>query len=136
MAIQVLENNMHANMDASLNVLGEKLNPCSSNPVTGFFRDGCCNTGPMDRGKHTVCCLLTDAFLEFSKSVGNDLSTPRPEFGFDGLKAGDRWCLCADRWAQADANRAAPNVLLRSTHINTLKTIPLEILRRKALDVN
>lgn len=127
---------MNADMDDSLNVLGETLKPCSKDPVTGFFRDGCCNTGPMDRGKHTVCCLLTDAFLEYSKSVGNDLSTPRPEFGFAGLKDGDRWCLCADRWAQADANGVAPHVVLESTHINTLETIPFEVLRQRALDVN
>jgi len=127
---------MHADMDDSLNVLGEALKPCSSNPVTGFFRDGCCNTGSMDQGKHTVCCLLTDDFLEFSKSVGNDLSTPRPEYGFEGLKAGDRWCLCVDRWAQADARGVAPNIVLNSTHINTLKTIPFEVLSQKALDVN
>ena len=127
---------MHADMDESLNVLGEELKPCSSNPVTGFFRDGCCNTGSMDHGKHTVCCLLTDDFLEFSKSVGNDLSTPRPEYGFEGLKAGDRWCLCVDRWAQADASGVAPNVVLNSTHINALKTIPFEALSQKALDLN
>ncbi|MBR9865316.1 MAG: DUF2237 domain-containing protein, partial [Rhodobacteraceae bacterium] len=90
-------------MDQSLNVLGEALKPCSTDPMTGFYRDGCCNTGPADHGKHTVCCLMTEAFLAFSKSRGNDLSTPRPEYGFQGLKPGDRWCLCADRWVQADA---------------------------------
>ena len=123
-------------IDGLMNVFGEKLELCCNNPKTGFYRDGFCNTGSSDYGTHVVCSVMTKEFLEFSKSVGNDLSTPRPEFGFEGLKAGDRWCLCADRWAQADANGAAPNVILRSTHINTLKTIPLEILRRKALDVN
>jgi len=127
---------MAQDMDESLNVLGEALKPCSTSPLTGFFRDGCCNTGPMDHGTHTVCCLLTDEFLAFSKSVGNDLSTPRPEFDFDGLKAGDRWCLCADRWAQADANDAAPHVVLEATHIKTLEKIPFGVLRLKAIDVN
>lgn len=123
-------------IDDSINVLGEALKPCSTDPVTGFYRDGCCNTGPDDRGRHTVCVILTDEFLAFSKSRGNDLSTPRPEFGFPGLKAGQRWCLCADRWFEADAHNAAPHVVLQSTHINTLETIPLSILRGKALDIN
>jgi len=123
--------------DDSVNVIGETLKPCSLvDPVTGFYRDGHCNTGPDDKGRHTVCVEVTDEFLAFSKDCGNDLSTPRPEFGFEGLKAGDRWCLCADRWAQADAYGKAPNVILQSTHINTLETIPFEILRSKALDVN
>ncbi len=120
----------------SINVLGEELKPCSNNPLTGFFRDGCCNTGPMDRGRHTVCVLMTEAFLEFSKSRGNDLSTPIPEFGFAGLKPGDRWCLCADRWAEADAFDMAPLVVLESTHRNALETIPFAILRKKAIDMN
>lgn len=127
---------MKLEMDDSLNVLSEALKPCSTAPVTGFFRDGCCNTGPSDVGKHTVCCLMTKEFLDFSKEHGNDLSTPRPEYGFAGLKPGDRWCLCADRWIQADAYGAAPHVLLECTHINTLKTIPFEVLRVKALDMN
>ena len=127
---------MKPDMDESLNVLGEALKPCSTDPVTGFFRDGCCNTGAMDRGRHTVCCLLTEEFLSFSKAAGNDLSTPKPQFGFEGLKPGDRWCLCADRWAQADAHDAAPHVVLESTHLNTLETIPFEALRAKALDMN
>ncbi len=123
-------------IDESINVLGETLRPCSNNPVTGFYRDGCCNTGPDDKGQHTVCIEVTAAFLEFSKSRGNDLSTPRPEFGFAGLKPGDRWCLCAERWAEADAYEAAPHVILQSTHINTLEIIPLAVLRTKALDMN
>jgi uncharacterized protein (DUF2237 family) len=120
----------------SLNVLGEPLKSCSTNPVTGFYRDGCCNTGPEDLGRHTVCVVLTKEFLQFSKLRGNDLSTPRPEFGFPGLNAGDRWCLCADRWQEADAFDAAPHVVLESTHQNTLDTIPFAMLRQKAFDVN
>ncbi len=123
-------------LDDSINVLGEALQPCSLDPVTGFYRDGCCNTGPDDKGRHTVCVEVTDDFLAFSKSRGNDLSTPRPEFGFEGLSHGDRWCLCAERWAEADAYEAAPHVILQSTHINTLEIIPFAILRAKALDVN
>lgn len=123
-------------MDPELNVLGEALKPCSLAPLTGFFRDGCCNTGPMDTGKHTVCCQVTDEFLAFSKYLGNDLSTPRPEFGFEGLKHGDRWCLCVDRWMQAYNEGAAPHILLESTHQNALETVSFEILRQLALDVN
>lgn len=120
----------------SINVLGETLRPCSFDPVTGFYRDGCCNTGTNDKGLHTVCIEVTAQFLEFSKARGNDLSTPRLEFGFAGLKPGDRWCLCAERWAEADAYEAAPYVILQSTHINTLEIVPLAVLRRKALDMN
>jgi len=123
-------------LDDSTNVLGEPLKSCSSKPLTGFFRDGCCNTGPTDKGRHTVCVLVTEDFLEFSKSRGNDLSTPMPEFGFEGLVPGDRWCLCADRCAEAFAFDAAPKVVLESTHQNTLKTIPFSVLRRFALDMN
>jgi len=123
-------------MLVALNVLGEPLKPCSTTPLTGFFRDGCCNTGPMDVGKHTVCVQVTDEFLAFSKYLGNDLTTPRPEYGFLGLKAGDRWCLCADRWAQALDEDAAPYVLLQSTHQDALNTVSLAQLRNKALDLN
>lgn len=122
--------------DDSINVLGEPLRSCSNDPITGFYRDGCCNTGPDDKGLHTVCVEVTAQFLEFSKSRGNDLSTPRLEFGFPGLIPGDRWCLCAERWAEADAYEAAPHVILQSTHINTLEIIPFAILRAKALDIN
>lgn len=122
--------------DESINVLGEPLKPCSTDPMTGFFRDGCCNTGPQDRGAHTVCVILTDEFLEFSKMRGNDLSTPRPEFGFPGLNEGDRWCLCAARWAEADAYDLAPNVVLESTHKRTLDVVPFEALKARALDLN
>lgn len=116
----------------SLNVMGDKLQPCSVDPMTGFFRDGCCNTGPQDVGKHTVCVLLTKEFLAFSKYLGNDLSTPRPEFGFAGLKEGDRWCLCVDRWVQAHAEHAAPKVILESTHQQVLRTVSLEELQEMA----
>lgn len=120
----------------STNVLGEPLKPCSSTPLTGFYRDGCCNTGPEDHGCHTVCVEVTETFLAFSQSCGNDLSTPRPEFGFPGLKPGDRWCLCAARWFEADAHDLAPKVILQSTHIKTLDIVPYEALRAKALDMN
>lgn len=121
--------------DASVNVLGGALEDCSIAPVTGFFRNGCCDTGPMDRGLHTVCALMTDEFLALSKYLGNDLSTPRPEFGFAGLKAGDRWCLCAARFLQAHDEGAAPKVLLRATHIRTLDIVPLSILQPYAVDL-
>ncbi len=131
-----MEDRMKSELDESMNVLGEALKPCSNKPLTGFFRDGCCNTGPSDKGRHTVCVLVTADFLEFSKSRGNDLSTPIPEFGFAGLKPGDRWCLCADRWAEASAFDVAPMVVLESTHQNTLETIPFSILRKHAIDMN
>lgn len=131
-----MEDQMKPELDESINVLGEVLKPCSNKPLTGYFRDGCCNTGPTDRGRHTVCVLVTADFLEFSKSRGNDLSTPIPEFGFAGLNPGDRWCLCADRWAEADAFGAAPMVVLESTHQNTLETIPFSTLRKHAIDMN
>ena len=120
----------------SRNVLGEPLKPCSMNPMTGFYRDGCCNTGTDDFGRHTVCCQVTDEFLEFSRSRGNDLSSPRPEFGFPGLKEGDRWCLCADRWVEAFQFDAAPRILLECTHESALETISFATLRRFALDMN
>ncbi|MEZ8007579.1 MAG: DUF2237 domain-containing protein [Amylibacter sp.] len=119
-----------------LNVLGEPLRPCSTDPLTGFYRDGCCNTGPEDHGCHTVCVVLNETFLKFSKSRGNDLSSPRPEFGFPGLNPGDRWCLCANRWQEAHSFDAAPNVILESTHQKTLDNIPFANLSQKAFDVN
>ena len=118
----------------SLNVYGKKLKTCSSSPITGFFRNGCCDTSTEDRGIHTVCILATDEFLEFSKSVGNDLSTPRPEYNFNGIKPGDRWCLCAMRWKEAFSNGIAPPVFLDSTHIETLKVIDLNILQQYAIN--
>ncbi len=116
------------------NVLGGPLMPCSVAPITGFFRDGCCNTGPEDHGLHTVCAEVTAEFLAFSRSVGNDLSTPRPEFGFKGLEAGDRWCLCAARWEQARRAGFAPPILLEATHEATLAVVRLQDLIEYALD--
>lgn len=124
-----------ADIDESVNVLGETLKPCSTAPMTGFFRNGCCDTGPMDHGSHTVCAVMTAEFLAFSKSRGNDLSTPRPEFGFAGLKPGDRWCLCAARWQEAQEAGAAPKVRLVSTHRAALAYCRLEDLRAHALDL-
>jgi uncharacterized protein len=120
--------------EPSINVLGGELLPCSSRPLTGFYRNGCCDTGPEDRGVHTVCAIMTDEFLAMSKYLGNDLSTPRPEYGFAGLKAGDRWCLCAARFLQAHAEGAAPKVRLQATHIRTLDIVALEILTPYAAD--
>lgn len=102
--------------------------------MTGFFRNGCCDTGPADVGSHTVCVVMTAAFLAFSRDAGNDLSTPRPEFGFAGLVAGDRWCLCAPRWAEALAAGAAPRVVLRATHMGALRYCNLDDLKRHAID--
>jgi uncharacterized protein (DUF2237 family) len=121
-------------MDASVNVLGTALEECSRAPVTGFFRNGCCDTGPQDRGLHTVCATMTAEFLALSKYLGNDLSTPRPEYGFAGLKPGDRWCLCAARFLQAQQEGAAPQVRLAATHIRTLDVVPLEVLQAHAED--
>ena len=121
--------------EASVNVLGGALEPCSTAPMTGFFRNGCCDTGPQDVGRHTVCAVMTAEFLALSKYLGNDLSTPRPEYGFAGLKPGDRWCLCAARFLQAHEEGAAPQVNLAATHRRTLDIVPLEVLRAYALDV-
>jgi len=118
----------------SVNVLGESLEPCSTAPMTGFYRNGCCDTGPEDRGQHTVCAVMTAEFLALSKYLGNDLSTPRPEFGFAGLKPGDRWCLCAARFMQAHDEGAAPQVHLAATHQATLEVVPLAVLRLYAAD--
>jgi len=121
--------------DAARNVLGERLEICSIPPMTGFFRDGCCNTGPEDFGSHTVCVVMTAEFLAFSKSAGNDLSTPMPQFGFRGLKPGDRWCLCAPRWQEAFASGQAPRVVLRATHEGALDHCALADLKRFAVDL-
>ena len=118
------------------NVLGDKLQSCSEAPVTGFYRDGCCNTGPDDPGLHTVCALMTREFLEFSRARGNDLSTPMPQMGFPGLKPGDRWCLCAARWREALDAGMAPWVFLTSTHEATLEVVSLEDLKKYALDLS
>jgi uncharacterized protein (DUF2237 family) len=120
---------------AARNVLGEPLEICSIQPMTGFYRDGCCNTGREDVGSHTVCAVMTAAFLEFSKSRGNDLSTPVPEFGFAGLKPGDRWCLCAPRWQEAFEAGRAPRVALRATHEGALTYCSLAHLKRFAVDL-
>lgn len=119
----------------SLNVLGEPLAPCSLDPLTGFYRDGCCNTGYDDTGIHTVCVRVSREFLAFSKSRGNDLSTPAPEFGFAGLKPGDQWCLCAGRWREALEAGMAPPVVLAATHEETLAVVPLAALKRHAIDL-
>lgn len=111
------------------NVLGDDLVACGMDPITGFYRDGCCETGPEDAGVHTVCAVMTDEFLEFSKSRGNDLSTPRPEFGFAGLRTGDSWCLCASRWAEAKEANMAPSVILEATHARSLEWSSLDELR-------
>jgi uncharacterized protein (DUF2237 family) len=116
------------------NVLGQELVPCSLDPVTGFFRNGCCETGPHDVGMHTVCAVMTADFLAFSARMGNDLSTPRPDLGFDGLKPGDRWCLCAPRWKEALDAGAAPQLVLESTHEETLAIVPLGILKDYAVE--
>ena len=123
-------------IDGSINVLGEKLEPCSTDPVTGFFRNGCCDTSAADRGSHTVCVVMTAEFLAFSSSCGNDLSTPRPEFGFDGLKPGDQWCLCAARFLEACEAGRAPRVKLIATHRRALEIVALDHLREHALERN
>ena len=117
----------------ALNVLGGALAPCSEAPLTGFYRNGCCDTGHEDMGIHTVCAVMTDAFLTYSRLAGNDLSTPRPDFGFPGLRAGDRWCLCAGRWREALDAGVAPLVVLAATHEETLAIVTLEDLERHAL---
>ncbi|MGH1360391.1 MAG: DUF2237 family protein [Burkholderiaceae bacterium] len=116
-----------------LNVLGSPLQACSYDPLTGFYRSGCCETGPDDHGNHTVCVKVSADFLEFSASQGNDLSTPRPEFRFAGLKSGDRWCLCASRWLEAYEAGVAPNVIMEATHQRALEAVPLEALRACAM---
>ncbi|MGA0716074.1 MAG: DUF2237 family protein [Gemmobacter sp.] len=121
-------------MDPSRNVLGGPLEPCSTDPLTGFFRDGHCNTCAEDRGRHTVCAVMTAEFLALSKYLGNDLSTPRPEYRFPGLKPGDQWCLCAARFLQAHEEGAAPRIRLAATHARTLEIVPIEVLRAHALD--
>ena len=115
--------------ETARNVLGGELKPCSVDPVTGFYRNGCCETGPHDLGLHTVCAVMTEAFLAYSKAAGNDLSTPHPEYAFPGLKPGDRWCLCAPRWKEALDAGMAPMLVLESTHEETLAIVPLGVLK-------
>jgi uncharacterized protein (DUF2237 family) len=123
-------------VDPSVNVFGEALQRCSDRPLTGFFRDGCCNTGEQDLGSHTVCVEVTKEFLEFSRFRGNDLSTARPEFNFPGLQPGDRWCLCAARWLEAHEQGMAPRVILKGTHERALEIVPLQLLKQFAVDLN
>ncbi len=120
----------------SINIFGEPLEPCSDAPMTGFFRDGCCNTGDQDAGSHTVCIQVTAEFLQYSRFRGNDLSTPMPEFGFPGLQPGDCWCLCAARWLEAWQQNMAPRVFLRRTHMRALEIIPIQALKEYAVDLN
>lgn len=120
-------------MSKAKNVLSTELQTCSTDPMTGYYRDGCCNTGGGDYGVHVVCAVMTDEFLEFSKAAGNDLSTPIPEYQFPGLKAGDQWCLCAQRWQEAFKAGKAPNVLLEATHMSALEFIDLDDLKMHAV---
>lgn len=123
-------------VNSQLNIHSEPISPCSHNPLTGFFRDGCCNTDITDVGSHTVCAEMTETFLAYSKSMGNDLSTPRPEFGFRGLRPGDSWCLCASRWLQAEKEGCAPRVFGNSTNYSALTIIPENILKKYLITVN
>ena len=123
-------------MDESLNVFDEPLEICGADPITGFYRDGCCNTGRDDAGSHTICVLATQEFLEYSRFKGNDLSTPAPQFGFPGLQPGDSWCLCAARWLEACKQGMAPKVYLQRTHKKALEIVPLGLLREFAIDLN
>jgi len=123
-------------LEKSVNVLGGELQPCSNDPKTGFYRDGCCNTGPDDHGSHTVCIHASEEFLQYSRFRGNDLSTPMPDYGFPGVKPGQRWCLCAARWLEAHEQGMAPKVYLQSTHRKALDIIPIEKLKALALDLN
>jgi uncharacterized protein (DUF2237 family) len=119
---------------STLNVLGEPLQSCSMQPMTGYYRNGCCDTGEGDVGVHVVCAVMTDEFLEFSKMQGNDLSTPLPQYGFPGLKAGDRWCLCVQRWKEALQAGVAPRVVLDATHLSALEWVSLADLNKYAND--
>src|ERR1700744_3077784 len=117
------------------NVLGAELEPCGTDPLTGFYRDGCCTTGPEDLGSHTICAVMTTEFLEHQRRIGNDLTTPMPQFRFPGLQPGDRWCVTAGNWLQAHHDGAAAPVVLASTHQRALEIVPLEILRPYSVDV-
>lgn len=122
--------------DAAINVLGEKLESCSESPLTGFFRDGCCNTCKQDTGSHTVCVQVSEEFLEFSRSRGNDLMTPMPQYQFPGLQPGDRWCLCASRWLEAHEAGCAPRVYMQGTHKRAQEVVPMHLLSSYAADLN
>ncbi|MEP6649748.1 MAG: DUF2237 domain-containing protein [Lapillicoccus sp.] len=117
------------------NVLGENLEPCGTDPMTGFFRDGCCNTGPQDIGSHTICAVVTEEFLEHQRRIGNDLSTPMPEYRFPGLNPGDRWCVTAVNWARAYNDGVAAPVVLAATNEAVLAVVPFAALKRHAVDV-
>ena len=123
-------------MPGDKNVFGQEIEICSNSPLTGFYRDGCCRTGPDDLGMHVVCIEASEEFLEFSKAMGNDLSTPNPDFEFAGLKPGDRWCLCALRWKEAMESDMAPPVILTSTHESVLEVISLDDLKKYAIDLS
>ena len=125
-----------SSVEKQKNVFGEEIETCCESPITGFFRDGFCHTDDTDEGIHTVCVSMTKDFLEFSKSKGNDLSTPRPEFNFPGLKEGDGWCLCAERWVEAYEVSMAPKLYIKRTNLRTLDIVPLEILKKFAIDLN
>ena len=118
-----------------LNIFNEPLEACSFDPVTGFFRSGCCETSEQDTGSHTVCAIMTEEFLKFSKLKGNDLSTPVPAFDFPGLNSGDRWCLCAARWLEAYEAGSAPSIIARATHRRALEIIPMEAMKEFSLDI-
>ena len=118
-----------------LNIFNDPLEACSFDPVTGFFRSGCCETSEQDTGSHTVCAIMTEEFLKFSKSKGNDLSTPVPAFDFPGLNSGDRWCLCAARWLEAYEAGSAPSIIARATHRRALEIIPMEVMKEFSLDI-
>jgi uncharacterized protein (DUF2237 family) len=120
---------------ADRNVLGEELEPCGTDPMTGFYRDGCCSTGAEDEGRHTICAVVTSEFLGHQRRIGNDLSTPMPEYRFPGLVPGDRWCVTAVNWLHAHRDGCAAPVVLASTHERTLEVVPMEVLREHAVDV-
>tara|TARA_B100001245_G_C22643600_1_gene316343 strand:+ start:259 stop:636 length:378 start_codon:yes stop_codon:yes gene_type:complete len=122
--------------EKQMNIFGEPLEPCSNDPLTGWFRDGCCNTGKNDHGSHTVCAKISDKFLQWSKKAGNDLTTPHPEFGFPGLKDGDSWCVCATWYSRALKEDAACSIFLKKTNIKTLEIISLEKLKKHAIDIS
>ena len=121
--------------EEQLNIFNEPLEACNLDPVTGFFRSGCCETSEQDTGSHTVCAIMTEEFLKFSKSKGNDLSTPVPAFDFPGLNSGDRWCLCAARWLEAYEAGSAPSIIARATHRRALEIIPMEAMKEFSLDI-
>ena len=125
-----------SSVEKQKNVFGEEIETCCESPITGFFRDGFCHTDDTDEGVHTICVSMTEDFLEFSKSKGNDLSTPRPEFNFPGLKEGDSWCLCAERWVEAYEVSMAPKLYIKRTNLRTLDIVPFEILKKFAIDLN